>query len=294
MGKHVIGIDVGGTWVRVARIDEEMKVVKKVAARTSDFTSVNEFLDGLKRMLDEVDAMKIANQIGMVVPTPWKDGMTHLQDATNVPFLEGVAIDQIKKNFPNHTVFFENDVNVVALLESKTPERKSLDSLVYITISSGIGSGMLINGQLWQGAKGYAGEVGNMIVSSGESELVIVLEDVCSGLALDVASKSLYGENATAETLFAAYEHGDEWASDTISAWLETFSDALASLMHVINPDVFVLGGGVITNNEWLVEALCEKTQVKLFENLREHLKIELTYYGEDSGILGGAQLCFL
>ena len=292
--KYAIGVDVGGTWVRVALIDEAMNIIKKVATRTSEFENIEEYLVALKRMINEVDETKLATKIGMIVPTPWKDGMTHFRDATNVPFLEGVATEQIKNYFSDHPVFFENDVNVVALLESHVETRSCYESLLYITVSTGIGSGIVINNQIWQGAKGYAGEVGNMIISERDKDLVFVLEDICSGLALDVAAKTFYGGNSISKTLFDAYDQGDEWAIETIDSWFETFSDALASLMHVINPDIFVLGGAVIYHNQWLIEELIHRTKPKLFENLREHLKIELSYYGSDSGVLGGAKLCFM
>ena len=290
---YAIGIDVGGTWIRVALIDAQMKILKRTTARTTDFVNIDNFLEALTHMIDEVDNAKIANQIGMVLPIPWKDDMAHFQDATNVPFLENVAVEQVREHFPEIDIFFENDVNVIALLESKIGKRKTYDSLMYITVSTGIGSGIIINGKLWQGAQGYAGEVGNMIVPQKNKDLVIVLEDVCSGLALDVAAKTLYGNHATAESLFNAYKKNDEQATDTIDAWLETFSDTLASLMHAVNPEVFILGGSVINNNSWLIEKITENTKLKLFENLRKYLNIELSHYGDDSGILGAAQLCF-
>jgi len=294
MSHYLIGVDVGGTWVRVALVDEALNVIKKTATRTSEFSTIEEYLYGLKKMVEEVDAQRLATQIGMVVPTPWKDNMTHFQDATNVSFLEGIATKEIKDYFPNREIFFENDVNVVALLESQIESRKAYESIMYITVSTGIGSGIIINGTIWQGAKGYAGEVGNMIVSEREKDLVFVLEDICSGLALDVAAKTYYGEGANSERLFAAYHQGDECALATIDSWFETFSDTLASLMHVINPDIFVLGGAVIYHNQWLIDELINRTRPKLFENLREHLKIELSHYGSNSGVLGGAQLCLM
>jgi len=294
MHKHVIGIDVGGTNIRVALIDECLTVVKKERTNTGDIQTIADFVATIHKMINKVDPEKLATKVGMVVPAPWKDGMAYFRDATNVPFLENVAVKDLAGQFPEHDVFFENDVNIVALLEANLPKREAISSLMYITVSTGIGSGIVINNQVWQGAHGYAGEVGNMIVSNSDPELNIVLEDVCSGLALDIAAQTLYGQGTTAETLLAAYNRGEKCAVDTIDSWFITFSDALASIMHVINPDIIVLGGSVINNSEWLVAELATKTRAKLFENLREHLKIELTHYGDDSGILGGAQLCLL
>jgi len=293
MNKQVIGIDVGGTWVRVARIDSEMNVVAKTATKTTSFKTVDEYLTGLSQMISVVDPEQLATEVGMIVPIPWKDGMTHFQDATNVPFLENIAIDDIRNHFPHHQVLFENDVNVVALLESQVETRKKPASLVYITVSTGIGSGIVVNNQIWQGAKGYAGEVGNMTVYERNRNVVALFEDVCSGSALDAIAKTYYGADATSQHLFAAYEQKDDRAIETIDIWLETFSSTLASLMHVINPELFVLGGAVICHNQWLVEEIVSRTRPKLFENLRPHLKVELSYYGSDSGVLGGAHLCF-
>ena len=293
MGKYAIGVDVGGTWIRAALVNDKMEVLKKTTAKTMDFTDVKHFLDTLNLMIDEVDEMKIANQIGMVIPTPWKDDMTYFKDVTNVSFLEEVAIEEVKNRFPEHTIFFENDVNVIALLESEIAGRKSYDSLMYITISTGIGSGLVINGKLWQGAQGYAGEVGNIIISEKNKESFTALEDICSGLALDGLAKKTYGNYATAEKLFDEWKKNNELAVDMIDSWIETFSDAIASLMHVINPEVFILGGSVIINNKWLINEIIEKTKPKLFENLREYLNIELSHYEGNSGVLGAAQLCF-
>lgn len=294
MSQHVIGIDVGGTQIRVALVSENLEIIERVATETRSVTTIDEFVTKIKELITLVDPEKFATRIGVVVPTPWKDDMQYFRDATNVPFLENVAVSDLKAQFPGYELYFENDVNIVALLESQLPHRDKNASLMYITISTGIGSGIVINGQVWQGAHGYAGEVGNMIVSNGDCELNIMLEDVCSGLALDIAAQTLYGPGNNAETLFAAHARGDKYAVDTIDSWFITLSDAFASIMHVINPDTIVLGGSVINNNQWLVKELEDKTRAKLFENLREYLKLELTHYGGDSGILGGAQLCLL
>ena len=294
MSQYVIGIDVGGTNLRVALIDEALTVIKKENINTCDIQTIDNFVATIREMIAKVDPEKLANKIGMVVPAPWKDGMEYFRDATNVQFLENVSIKNLAQQFPEHDVFFENDVNIVTLLEANLPQRQAVSSLMYITVSTGIGSGIVINGQVWQGAHGYAGEVGNMIVSNSDPELNIVLEDVCSGLALDIAAQTLFGPGTTAETLFEAYQRGDKHSVDTIDSWFITFTDALTSIMHVMNPDTIVLGGSVINNNEWLVAELESRTRKKLFENLRENLKIELTHFGNDSGILGGAQLCLL
>ena len=292
MSQYVIGVDVGGTNIRVGVVDSDLNVIKKTSIKTATITTFNEFVTALKTMIKEVDSGGLAHKIGIVLPTPWVNEMEVFRDATNVPFLEGVKVVQLREKFLEHDLYFENDVNVVALLEANIATRKDVKSLMYITVSTGIGSGIVIDGKVWQGAHGYAGEVGNMIVSCASSQATAILEDLCSGAALDAIAKQLYGQGATAETLLAAYKENESTAMQTMKAWFSTFSDALASVVHVVNPELIVFGGSVITNNECLLAELTGQTRVKLFENLRPHLRIELTHFSSDSGILGGAQLC--
>jgi len=293
MNQYAIGIDIGGTNIRVALVDKQLNVLKKESIETTAIKTLEDFIKVLHQLIRKVDANKLAAKIGMIVPIPWKNGMTHFKDAVNVPFLEGVAIEDIRRKFPDHSLFFENDVSVVALLESQAFSEKSLENLIYITVSTGIGSGIVINGEIWQGAQGYAGEVGNMIVSNIEAKKAVTLEELCSGSALDKVSAKVYGEGKTAKELFEAFKRQEKTAVEIIEPRIDILSDALASIMHMLNPDVFIFGGSVILNNPWLLELLKEKTRPKLLKHLRESLKVELTHYGGDSGILGSAQLCF-
>ena len=287
--RHAIGIDVGGTHTRVALIDEQLCIIKQSIVSTQQFEVADDFLKQVALMVDEVDALRLADKIGVVLPAPWHARQEAITDITNVLYLEGLEISGFRSYFPNHTLSFENDVNVVALLETAHGVTSGLANVLYITVSTGVGSGMVLNGHLYHGAKGYAGEVGSMYILGTDE----TFESRCSGLALDAKSRKLYGKHADARALFEKYALGDSLAVDVIDVWLSQVADALASLIHILNPDVIILGGAVISHNAWVIEAIAPLVEKKVFAGLRGQTKVVCSHYGADSGVLGAANLVF-
>jgi len=220
MSNGVIGVDIGGTNIRVGFVDEKLQLIRKETARQSQFTNANEMFKYIKEMISKVDAEGKANKIGIAMPVPWKDDVEHIFDATNIPILEKMSVEEIRAYFPGYDVYFENDVNVIGLLESRYGASRGYKHSMYITISTGIGSGIVFNNEIFHGAHGYAGEIGSMIVS----DHVGSLELLCSGQALENASKNLYGNDATTRLLFEKYQANDKYAVDVMNLWIERFS----------------------------------------------------------------------
>ncbi|MFF2447526.1 ROK family protein [Neobacillus sp. NPDC058068] len=295
MEDKVIGVDIGGTNIRVGLISSDFQLLKKETAMTSDYQSAKEFFEHIRLMIERIDIHKEAKKIGIALPVPWKDGMEKFQDATNIPFLENASVSEIKVNFPGYELYFENDVNAIALLESHHGASKNSKHSMYITVSTGIGSGIILNNSIYRGTNGYAGEIGSMIISDINKNHFLryygTLESLCSGIALEEESIKLYGNGATAKYLFEQYHHGDESAYEVVEAWINYFSSALASLMQTIDPEVFVLGGAVIYHNQWLIDKLIEPTKNKVFAQLKDKVKIEIAKFGPDVGIIGASYI---
>jgi glucokinase len=295
MGDKVIGVDIGGTNIRAGLISSDFQLLKKETAMTSDYQSANELFEHIRLMIERIDIHKEAKKIGIALPVPWKDGMEKFQDATNIPFLENASVSEIKANFPGYDLYFENDVNAIALLESHHGASINYEHSMYITVSTGIGSGIILNHSLYRGTNGYAGEIGSMIISDINKQHCLLykgtLESLCSGIALEEESIKLYGKGATAQYLFKQYQHGDESACEVVEAWVDYFSSALASLMQTIDPEVFVLGGAVILNNPWLIDKLIEQTRMKVLDQLKDKVQIRISKFGPDTGIIGAGYL---
>jgi glucokinase len=291
MNESVIGVDIGGTNIRVGLVNGNLELERKETALTGSFQSADELFKQIQQMIENVDTFKKARKIGIAMPVPWRDSTAYIVDATNIPCLENMPIRTIQSYFPEYEVYFENDVNVIAFLESEHGASKAYKHSMYITVSTGIGSGIIVNNEILHGAHGYAGEIGSMIVSDtnkNHSSLYSgTLESLCSGKVLEDESKSLYGSDATTRTLFEKYHNKDAKAAGVIDLWVEHFSSAIATLMQTIDPDIFVIGGAVIDNNQWLIEKVIENSKNKVLENLRNSINIVLSTFGPDAGMIG-------
>jgi len=267
MADKVIGVDIGGTNIRVGLINRDLQLEKKETALTSKFDNTDEFFQYIKTMIERVDVNREASRIGFALPAPWKEGMERFSDVTNLPLLENTSVKEIKAFFPEFDLYFENDVNVIALLESDLGSAKNSKTVIYITVSTGIGSGLIINDSIYQGTHGYAGEIGSMIISDENRNHFALyngtLESLCSGKTLEEESQKLFGKEASAKSLFEHYHLGNAEAINVVEAWVDYFSSALASLMQVLDPEVFVLGGSVILHNPWLIDKLLIATKSK-------------------------------
>ncbi|RAP74802.1 ROK family protein [Paenibacillus montanisoli] len=281
MGESVIGVDIGGTNIRVGLLDGRLELIRKETALTGDFRSVDELFGLVQRLIAVVDPEGSARKIGIALPVPWREGTERIVDSTNVPCLEGLSVRQAKGYFPRHQVVLENDVNVIALLESAHGASKGRKHSMYITVSTGIGSGLILNGDIFHGANGYAGEVGGLIVSDN------TLEALCSGEALEKASRLLFGEEATAPMLFERYRASDARAAGVVALWVERFSNAIASFMQMFDPEIFVIGGSVIHHNPWLIDEVIESARNKVLDHLKEKIHAVMPAFGPDAGVIG-------
>jgi glucokinase len=295
MSNSVIGVDIGGTNIRVGLVNEKLELVRKETTLTSDFRTANEMFMAIKQMIERVDDHKSADKIGIALPVPWKQRTKTIYDATNIPCLEGIDISYIKRFFPGYEVHFENDVNVVTLLESEHGASQAYEQSIYITVSTGIGSGIILNNEVLHGAHGYAGEIGSMVISdNGRTHSTLypgTLEALCSGRALEQESRNLYGNEATVHLLFEKYQQNDEKAIGVVNTWIEYFSNGIASLMQTIDPDIFVIGGAVIYNNQWLIDKIVESAKTKVFEHLSDKVNVVLSKFGPDAGVIGAGYM---
>lgn len=291
MAEYVIGVDIGGTNSRVALLNDKLELLKKETALTSDFETAADFFAQIQKMVRQVDPKKEAQAIGIVLPAPWTSEKMRITDVTNVPYLENISVDELKKNFLECPVYLENDVNVIALLESCYGASRNSRHSIYITVSTGIGSGIIINHQIYHGAHGYAGEIGSIILSDREftmeNPFLGSLEELCSGKALEQKSMELYGDNATARDLFISYEEGEKRAGELLREWFDKLTRGLAAVVQMVDPDVIVLGGPVILNHPWLIGRLKQEIPKKVLGKLAEKIQIVEAEFGAEAGVIG-------
>jgi glucokinase len=294
MDEFVIGVDIGATNIRVGLIGKELSVIRLETAVTRSFKTADKMFSEIFRMAERVDPQKNAKKIGIALPVPWNEQTQVIKDADNIPVLDGIRIEYIQSYFPRFDVFFDNDVNAAGLLEAEKGAAAGKNYSIYMTVSTGIGMGVYYNGQMIRGENGYAGEAGRMIIGQpGEEEEIkeMTLESLCSGRALDARSKILYGEGSDAENLFNKFKEKEKMAVQVISDWIEHFSIAVASIVQLMDPGAFVLGGAVICRNPWLIAEINNKITEKLYVNLRGKVKLAICEFGAEAGVIGAGYM---
>lgn len=295
MNECAIGVDIGGTNIRVGLVNENLELTGKQTALTDSFESADALFAGIRQMIEFVDEDRRARRIGIAMPVPWRNGAEYIVDATNIPCLENMPIETIHTYFPGYEVYLENDVNVIAILESEHGASKGCSHSMYITVSTGIASGMIVHNEIYHGAHGYAGEIGSMIISeenrNNRDSSDGTLETLCSGKALQEVSRELFGPDATTKTLFEQYHCQDVRARAVIELWVDRFSSAVSSLIQTMDPDIVVIGGAVLDNNPWLIDKMREIVRGRVLHHLRDRTRIVRPVFGPDGGLIGAGYI---
>lgn len=308
MSKYIFGIDVGGTSVKMGLFDIAGMVIDKweIPTRTENGGEhiLPDIADSVNQKIAEKQYLKedIAG-IGLAVPGP-VDGAGVVNKAVNLGW--GVTpVKEIIERLCGIPVNVGNDANVAALGEMWKGGGQGYDSLVLVTLGTGIGGGVIIDGHLVTGADGAGGEIGHMHVMDGEDEACNCgckgcLEQYGSATGIvRLAKRSLAKtdkpsvlreEEITAKAIFDAVKDGDEAAEDIAKEFGEILGKGLAMIASVLNPAAFVVGGGVSKAGEILFDYIRPPFEKYVFPGAK-NVKFTLATLGNDAGIYGAAKL---
>lgn len=284
-----IGVDVGGTSARVALLDEKFNILDKKTIETGrkDF---DEVINNIAQLINEIDKDNKAKLVGFATPGPLDLEKGMILDAPNLPTWRNKPFINIIEEKTNRKAYLTNDANAAAIAQAI---EDNSETLVFITVSTGVGGGIVYEGKLLEGKKAYAGEFGLMIISDDDRKHGQLyggsLESLCSGTALAKEASKKYGEEISTKELFEKYENNEDIAIEIIDLWVEHFSRAIANIILTIEPEVFYIGGSVVLKNPWLLDRVTEQTKSKVYEGLKDKIKLEIARYGEDAGIVGAA-----
>lgn len=266
--KYYIGIDLGGTNVRVAKVDEDGNIVKDIIKPSRALEGPKAINDNIIEILKEYN-MSDVEGIGLAIPGPVDSEKNVITQATNIPGCEGYPFaDNIEKEF-GKKVILDNDANVAGLAESMFGAGRGHKTVFYITHSTGIGGALIIDQKIHSGHKGYAGEVANVIVDPQAKAYPNYthlnrggVETVASGTALRLIGEEILGEEGNSSIkIFELARKCDERALAIVDKMCKDLGTCLAAISAVVAPDCFVIGGG------------CSKANDVYFETLRKYFK---------------------
>ncbi len=294
--KYAVGIDIGGTNTRVALIDESYKIVR----REQFTTNVEDPYVTLNKIDNVIQSFENCEIVGIGLSCP---GPLDLIKGTilNTPNLRGAwsyfHIEAELSHITGYTVHLQNDANLAALAEAVIGEGAGKKVVQFLTVSTGLGSGLVIDEEIYIGAHGYAHEVANMILwKNGPSHGSIKaggIEAICSGTAITARAMLAGLEVEHAGHVNDLALQGNEVAIQIMEDAKEYLANGIAIIIALVDPSIIILGGSVSLKIEGFVEEVQNRVKTKVFDNLKDLVDIRLSTLDEDSGLIGAACLVF-
>ncbi len=304
--KYVFGVDIGGTTVKIGLFDVEGNVLDKWEIPTRTENEGEEILpdvaDSIREKMKQMDKEAIAG-IGVGAPGPIDaDGVVHR--AVNLGW-KTFNVKETLEALINLPVRAGNDANVAALGEMWMGGGKGYKDLVVVTLGTGVGGGIIVDGRMVSGSTGAAGEIGHIHVDDTETDICNCgnkgcLEQFASATGITrLANKKLASTDmdsvlrsgeVSAKTVFDAVKARDPLAMEVAEQFGKYLGDALAAVAGVVNPEAFVIGGGVSKAGEVLIDYIRPHYEKSVFQGSRE-VKFALATLGNDAGIYGAAKL---
>lgn len=308
MNQYCFGVDLGGTTVKIGLFDPEGTVLEKWEIPTRKDDNGKHILpDIAAAILGKMEEKNISREavigVGIGVPGPVdEEGVVY--KAVNLGW--GVMnISDILGGLLQLPVKAGNDANVAALGEMWCGGGKGCKNMVLVTLGTGVGGGIIVNGKMLTGATGAGGEIGHIHMQDGEPEACGCgnhgcLEQYASATGIvRLASRKLAAtsedsvlrkEEITAKTVFDAVKAGDKVACEIAEEFGEYLGKGLAAIAGVVNPEAFVIGGGVSKAGEILLEYVAKNYVKYVFHGSRD-AAFKLATLGNDAGIYGAAKL---
>ena len=286
-----IGIDIGGTQLRAAVLDESYQIKDLFKTGNDRSVSCQENCDKLIKFILSQKEQFCGIGIGAPGPMNMKTGTI-----LNPPNLVGWDNFPITDYFRSKTglpVYLNNDANAAGLAEALLGNGKGYESVCFMGLSTGLGGAYVYHGKLVNGANGNAAEWWNMIVNEDpyghKSANPGSLNEQAAGSGLKAAASRVYGREVSTKELFDLYYKEDPAAVKIFDHAVDALAKGIANITCVIDPDVIIVGGSVAIYNPIYVEAAAQKA--RQYMNFPDSLHIEKAMFGDDAGLIGAALL---
>ena len=314
MHMYRIGIDLGGTSIAAGLVDGSRRIVDKLSVPTNAPRPMAGIADDMAALAEELLARNGLRRedlaaVGVGVPGTANRENGHLEDANNLGFDDEPFVSVLEERL-GLPVRFGNDANAAAWGEYQASGSRE-DSFVMMTIGTGIGGGVILNGKLWDGVNGAAAEFGHMTIRYDGAPCtcgrVGCFEAYASATALirqarermaadqDTLLWKLCGgepDQVEARTVFEGAAAGDEACRALLDVYTAYLAEGAANIVNLFQPAVLCVGGGVSRAGEALLTPLREKTAKRVYsKNAKRNTRITLAQLDNDAGIIGAALL---
>jgi glucokinase len=313
MKPYVLGIDIGGTNTVFGIVDTRGAVIASASIKTAKHSKIEDYIDELyteaSRLIEANDAVDKVGGIGIGAPNAnYFTGI--IEDGVNLPWPTPIPLAQLVSDKFGIPVAITNDANAAAIGEMTYGAARGMKDFIMITLGTGVGSGIVINGQVVYGHDGFAGELGHVIVKRNNGRLCGCgrcgcLETYCSatGVArtarefLEIRTepstlRNIPIEGITSKDVYDAAISGDKLAKDIFEYTGTILGEAMADMMVFSSPQAFIVFGGLAKSGELLLKPLREAMEKNMLSIFKGKAKVLLSELKEaDAAVLGASAL---
>ncbi len=310
--RKAIGVDFGGTSVKIALVDERGQLSEQERIITEHVKDRNEWLDAVCGAINRMRGEATICGVGVGVPGFVDFERGYIYDLANVPGWTGVPLADLMEERLNVPVRIDNDVNAMALGECTFGAGRTYQHAVFVTLGTGVGGALMINNQLYRGAHSMAGEIGHISIDmygrvspqgKGGLEQYVgnrrIVERAVEALEKGRASmidELCHGDRSTLspKIIKEAATKGDPLAMEILQFVTDCIATAFASIAYVIQPQAFIIGGGVAQDAEMLFDLIRRNLEGRLSPHFYKRLEIKPAELSVDAGMIGCATLALM
>jgi glucokinase len=307
MSQAIIGVDLGGSRIRVARLDQELNILERQETATLAEEGPDKVIGRISDLIRTVwpkDGTPVMG-IGVSSPGPLNPFTGVVLAPPNLPGWHSIPLAQILKDTFGVPTYVGNDANVAVLAEVARGAAKGCKHAIYITLSTGIGGGVLIDGRLLLGKEGFGAEIGHTILVVDGRPSSLEKEAAGPAIARQTRVRIARGEQSIIKQMVGgelaqidsrivseAAQQGDELALSIVKRVGWVIGLGMVSLLHLFNPEIIVFGGSVSNMGELLFTHIRQTIRENVLdEGYLNGLRIEMAALGDNVSVVGGAAL---
>lgn len=294
-----MGIDVGGTNVKIGIVDREGGMESKIKYSTADLIESNDFVNGyLDILATEFEKHPYIKEVGMGIPGMISADRSTCLEIAAIPVLNGVELKKhLKDRFPDKEFYIENDANVAALGEYYFSQTKIPENYLFITLGTGVGSAAIINKKIFIGGNGNGMELGHILSKNGRE-----LEENIGKRGIMRRAEKLKDKKKTSLRKYDDFDpkvvvkealKGDKVS---IKIWRdvgEYLGEGLQATIRLLDIKTILIGGGLSASFDFIIEKLTDTLEYNLTPYYTDGMLIKKAELGNDAGIIGAASMCF-
>ena len=305
---YYLGIDIGGTNIRLGIVDGKGKVLIRYRIPTLKEQGKDKVIARLLRAIEFIirKAGRPVKGIGIGCPGPLDGKRGIVLSPPNLPDWKGVPLKKIVEKKFRLPVILENDANLIGLGENWRGAGKNASSMVLLTLGTGIGSALILDKKLWSGSGGFASEFGHVSINlngprcgcgnrgcievyASATAVVRRLKEALKKGETSRVFKSTK-DNITADRIYLAAKKGDRLSRRIVDETGLYLGAAVANIVNALNPEMIVISGGMAKAGKPFLDKIKETVKERALKESRRGLKIVLGKLGEDAGIIGAVK----